>query len=244
MKKFFSLIAVLGILFFILIEFLGDNLIKNILENNISNSLNRDVTIEELNIDYLSGKASAKNITLLNKKFDGYLIGIDSINVNLDTYSIFSNNILINDVLLNNIKLNYYFNFSDQKINDNLKSLQKDLKYENTNSESNKYFNIRNLEAKNISLSVLSPELNVEKTFAISDIKLNDIGNTKNSKDYKDALKKIFNDTVDNVKNKVLNDNFLDKLYELDTDLVEEKIKEKLNLNKDKIKNKLKGLIN
>jgi len=244
MKKFFSLTAVLGILFFVLIEFLGDKLIKNILENNISSSLNRNVEIEKLNIDYLSGKASAKNITLLNKKFDGYLIGIDSINVNLDTYSIFSNNILINDVLLNNIKLNYYFNFSDQKINDNLKSLQKDLKNENTNSESNKYFNIRNLEAKNISLSVLSPELNVEKTFAISDIKLNDIGNTKNSKDYKDALKKIFNDTVDNVKNKVLNDNFLDKLYELDTDLVEEKIKEKLNLNKDKIKNKLKGLIN
>ena len=244
MKKFFSLTAVLGILFFVLIEFLGDKLIKNILENNISSSLNRNVEIEKLNIDYLSGKASAKNITLLNKKFDGYLIGIDSINVNLDTYSIFSNNILINDVLLNNIKLNYYFNFSDQKINDNLKSLQKDLKYENTNSESNKYFNIRNLEAKNISLSVLSPELNVEKTFAISDIKLNDIGNTKNSKDYKDALKKIFNDTVDNVKNKVLNDNFLDKLYELDTDLVEEKIKEKLNLNKDKIKNKLKVLIN
>ena len=244
MKKFFSLTAVLGILFFVLIEFLGDKLIKNILENNISSSLNRNVEIEKLNIDYLSGKASAKNITLLNKKFDGYLIGIDSINVNLDTYSIFSNNILINDVLLNNIKLNYHFNFSDQKINDNLKSLQKDLKYENTNSESNKYFNIRNLEAKNISLSVLSPELNVEKTFAISDIKLNDIGNTKNSKDYKDALKKIFNDTVDNVKNKVLNDNFLDKLYELDTDLVEEKIKEKLNLNKDKIKNKLKGLIN
>ena len=244
MKKFFSLTAVLGILFFVLIEFLGDKLIKNILENNISSSLNRNVEIEKLNIDYLSGKASAKNITLLNKKFDGYLIGIDSINVNLDTYSIFSNNILINDVLLKNIKLNYYFNFSDQKINDNLKSLQKDLKYENTNSESNKYFNIRNLEAKNISLSVLSPELNVEKTFAISDIKLNDIGNTKNSKDYKDALKKIFNDTIDNVKNKVLNDNFLDKLYELDTDLVEEKIKEKLNLNKDKIKNKLKGLIN
>ena len=84
MKKFFSSIAVLGILFFILIEFLGDKLIKNILENNISNSLNRDVTIEKLNIDYLSSKASAKNIILLNKKFDGYLIGIDSIKVNLD----------------------------------------------------------------------------------------------------------------------------------------------------------------
>ena len=90
----------------------------------------------------------------------------------------------------------------------------------------------------------MSPELNIEKTFAMRDIKLNNIGNTKNSKDYKDALKKIFNDTVDNVKNKVLNDNFLDRLYELDTDLVEEKVKEKLKLNKDKLKNKLKGLIN
>ena len=244
MKKFFSLIALIGILFFILIEFLGDKLIKNILENNISNSLNRDVTIEKLNIDYLSGKASAKNIILLNKKFDGYLIGIDSIKVNLDAYSIFSNTILINNVLLNSIKVNYYFDFTDQQINDNLRSLQKDLKYENTNSESSKYFNIENLEAKNISLSVLSPELNIEKTFAMRDIKLNNIGNTKNSEDYKDALKKIFNDTVDNVKNKVLNDNFLDRLYDLDADLVEEKVKEKLKLNKDKLKNKLKGLIN
>ena len=244
MKKLFSLIAVIGILFFILIEFLGDKLIKNILENNISNSLNRDVTIEKLNIDYLSGKASAKNIILLNKKFDGYLIGIDSIKVNLDAYSIFSNNILINNVLLNSIKVNYYFDFTDQQINDNLRSLQKDLKYENTNSESSKYFNIENLEAKNISLSILSPELNIEKTFAMQDIKLNNIGNTKNSEDYKDALKKIFNDTVDGVKNKVLNDNFLNRLYELDTDLVEEKVKEKLKLNKDKLKNKLKGLIN
>ena len=55
MKKFFSLTAVLGILFFVLIEFLGDKLIKNILENNISSSLNRNVEIEKLNIDYLSG---------------------------------------------------------------------------------------------------------------------------------------------------------------------------------------------
>ena len=70
MKKFFSLITILGILFFVLIELIGDKMIKNILENNISSSLNRNVEIEMLNIDYLSGKASAKNITLLNKKFD------------------------------------------------------------------------------------------------------------------------------------------------------------------------------
>ena len=48
-------------------------LIKNILQENISSAINRDVSIETLNINYLSGEAKGKNISLLNKKFDGYL---------------------------------------------------------------------------------------------------------------------------------------------------------------------------
>ena len=43
MKKFLSLIIIFIISFYILIEFVGDKLIKNILESNISASLNRDV---------------------------------------------------------------------------------------------------------------------------------------------------------------------------------------------------------
>ena len=89
MKKFFTVIIILIISFYILIEFIGDRLIKNVLEDNISNSLNRDVSIEKLNIQYLSGKADAKEISLLNKKFDGYLVKIETIKVDLDTFSIF-----------------------------------------------------------------------------------------------------------------------------------------------------------
>ena len=116
MKKFLSIITIFIILIYVLIEFIGDRIVKNILEDNISTSLNRDVSIEKLNIDYLNGQADAKGISLLNKNFEGHLVRIESIKVDLDTFSIFSNDVIINNVLLDNISVNYYFNFSKQII--------------------------------------------------------------------------------------------------------------------------------
>ena len=237
MKKFFSLIIILFLSFYILIEFIGDRLIKGVLESNISNSLGREVTIEKLNIDYLSGEAQAENIKLINKKFDGNLAEIKSVKVNLDAFSIFSNEILINDVQLNNINLNYYFKFAERITSDNLRNLQQDLEFKNTNSQSSKFFNIKNLDAKNINLAVLSPEFDFEKTFSIMDMNFKDIGNTKDSKDYKDTLKKVFKDMVIDVREKIMSNNLLDTLENLDIEQIENKVK-------DKLKNKLKGLIN
>jgi hypothetical protein len=237
MKKFFSLIIILFLSFYILIEFIGDRLIKGVLESNISNSLSREVTIEKLNIDYLSGEAQAENIKLINKKFDGNLAEIKSVKVNLDAFSIFSNEILINDVQLNNINLNYYFKFAERITSDNLRNLQQDLEFKNTNSQSSKFFNIKNLDAKNINLAVLSPEFDFEKTFSIMDMNFKDIGNTKDSKDYKDTLKKVFKDMVIDVREKIMSNNLLDTLENLDIEQIENKVK-------DKLKNKLKGLIN
>ena len=237
MKKFLSIIIILPICFYLFIEFIGDRFIKNILQNNISSSLNREVSIEKLNIDYLSGEADAKGIKLLNKKFEGYLVNIESVKVNLDAFSIFSNNIIINDVLLKNISVNYYFDYAEQKIIDNVRSLQDDLTYRTSSSESNKYFNIQNLDVKNISLSILSPDFNIDKTFSLKDMSFNNIGNTKKSNDYKDTLKKVFNETVDTIKEKIINNNFLDKIQNFNTEDLEDKVK-------DKLKNKLKKLIN
>ena len=237
MKKFFSLIIILFLSFYILIEFVGDSLIKGVLESNISNSLSREVSIEKLNIDYLSGEAQAENIKLINKKFDGNLAEIKSVKVNLDAFSIFSNEILINDVQLNNINLNYYFKFAERITSDNLRNLQQDLEFKNTNSQSSKFFNIKNLDAKNINLAVLSPEFDFEKTFSIMDMNFKDIGNTKDSKDYKDTLKKVFKDMVIDVREKIMSNNMLDTLENFDIEQIENKVK-------DKLKNKLKGLIN
>ena len=236
MKKFLSLIIIFIISFYILIEFVGDKLIKNILESNISASLNRDVSIDKLNIDYLNGQADAKGINLLNKNFDGYLVRIDTIKVDLDAFSIFSNDVIINDVLLDNIKVNYYFNFSDQIISDNVRSLEQELKNKTSYSNSNKYFNIKSLNAKNISLSAKSPSLNFEKTINLNDMNFNNIGNTNQSKNYKDVLKEVFNDTVDLVKEKVVSGNILDKFENFNPEEIENKVK-------DKLKNKLKKLI-
>ena len=244
MKKLILLITILIISSYLFIEFVGDNLIKNVLQNNISTSLNRNVSIEKLNINYFNGEADVKEIQLSNKEFDGYLINIKNIKVRLDPFSIFSNNILIKNILLKDIRVNYYFNYDGLKILDNVRSFQKDLSDKTSSSHSNKYFNIKNLDAKNISLAVLSPDINFEKTFSLNDMNFKNIGNTNTSKDYKDILKEIFRDAMNTIEGKVLNDNILNELQNYDPKLIEDKVKQQINKKKDKFKNKLKELLN
>ena len=244
MKKLILLITILIISSYLFIEFVGDNLIKNVLQNNISTSLNRNVSIEKLNINYFNGEADVKEIQLSNKEFDGYLINIKNIKVRLDPFSIFSNNILIKNILLKDIRVNYYFNYDGLKILDNVRSFQKDLSDKTSSSHSNKYFNIKNLDAKNISLAVLSPDINFEKTFSLNDMNFKNIGNTNTSKDYKDILKEIFRDAMNTIEGKVLNDNILNELQNYNPKLIEDKVKQQIDKKKDKLKNKLKELLN
>ena len=244
MKKLILLITILIISSYLFIEFVGDNLIKNVLQNNISTSLNRNVSIEKLNINYFNGEADVKEIQLSNKEFDGYLINIKNIKVRLDPFSIFSNNILIRNILLKDIRVNYYFNYDGLKILDNVRSFQKDLGDKTSSSHSNKYFNIKNLDAKNISLAVLSPDINFEKTFPLNDMNFRNIGNANTSKNYKDILKEIFKDTMNTIEGKVLNDNILNELQNYNPKLIEDKVKQQINKKKDKLKNKLKELLN
>jgi len=244
MKKLILLITILIISSYLFIVFVSDNLIKNVLQKNISTSLNRNVSIEKLNINYFKGEADIKEIQLSNKEFAGYLINIKNIKVRLDPFSIFSNNILIKNILLKDIRVNYYFNYDGLKILDNVRSFQKDLSDKTSSSHSNKYFNIKNLDAKNISLAVLSPDLNFEKTFTLNDMNFRNIGNANTSKNYKDILKEIFKDTMNMIEGKVLNGNILNELQNYNPKLIEDKVKQQINKKKDKLKNKLKELLN
>ena len=85
-------------------------------------------------------------------------------------------------------------------------------------------------------MSAKSPNLDFEKTITLNDMSFNNIGNTSQSKNYKDVLKEVFNDTVNLVKEKVLSGNVLDKLQNFNPEEIENKVK-------DKLKNKLKKLI-
>ena len=133
------------------------------------------------------------------------------------------------------------------KINDNVKSLQKTLNKESSASSSSKKFVIKNLKLNNIIISAKSEKLNLDKSINFENLGFKNIGNTKDSKDYKTVLKETINKAMKDMKNKVLRGNVgnaLNKVKNIDQDKIKEKIKKELFQNKDKVKNKLKKLLN
>ena len=235
------------ILFFILSEFVGDKIIKGILEKNISSSIDRKTEINDLKISYLKGEAVIKKISVNNKNFPNQLLTIDNAFIKLKSSSIFSNIVEISSVELDGIEFNYYFNLKKAKINDNVKSLNKSIDSNDNESSSSKQFNIEKLNIKNIALSVNSPDLKISQTVSLKNMEFNNVGNTQKSKSYKTIIKDFSKDAAETVKKKFLKSNVkekIDKLKDINEEKVKDKIKKGLEKNKDKLKDKLKKLIN
>ena len=235
MKKLILFLLSLVIIVYGLSEFVGDRIIKQIVESNISNSLDRDTEIGDLKINYLKGEAIAKNIKLNNKKFSEDLLLIKNAYVKLDTTSIFSNIVRIDRVDIEGLNFNYFFKlkikgFNDYKnVDDNVKSLDKTMIEGSGKSTSSKQFNISELNVKKINLSINNPELKISDQISLKDMKFVNIGNTKNSNDYKKVIRDVLKKIVNIVKKKIISNKLTEKF---------DKIK---NLNKDKIRNKLKN---
>ena len=243
MKKILVFLIIIISLFYILSEFVGDRIIKGTLETNISNVLDRETIIESLKINYRNGDAEIYGLQIKNKKFDGNLLNLEKAYLKLNTSSIFSNNIEIESVILDGIKLNYYFNIEYTMVNDNVRSLEETLKSGSGKSTSNKYFNIKKLNAKNIILSVNSDEPKINKNISLKNLEFENIGNTPNSKNYKTVLRDFAKQTIKTVKKKILSGNLQNKLKNIDEDKIKEKIKKELDKNKNMLKNKLKKLL-
>jgi len=248
MKKIVSVLIFLIIIIYVLVEFVGDNIIKGSLESNIATTLDRQTTIGNLNINYLSGSAEIEDLKIQNKDFPGYLILLKNASAKLNTSSIFADKIEIDEILINGVNLSYYFVVNNKmKINDNIKSLQKTLNKGSSTSSSSKKFIIKNLKLDNIVISAKSEKLNLDKSINFENLEFKNIGNTKDSKDYKTVLKETINKVMKDMKNKVLSgkaSNALNKVKNIDQDKIKEKIKKELFQNKDKVKNKLKKLLN
>ena len=163
MKKILVFSVITFSLFYILSEFVGDKIIKGVLETNISNVLDRETNIENLKINYINGDAEIYGLKIKNKNFNGNLLNLEKAYLKLNTSSIFSNNVEIENIILDGINLNYYFNIAYTLVSDNVRSLEKTLKNGGSKSTSNKYFNINKLNAKNITLNVNSKELQINK---------------------------------------------------------------------------------
>ena len=248
MKKIISVLVVLVIAIYVLVEFIGDNIIKGSLESNITSTLDRQTTIGNLNINYLSGSAEIEDLKIQNKDFPGHLILLKKASAKLNTSSIFADKIEIDEILINGINLSYYFVVNNKmKINDNVKSLQKTLNKGSSTSSSSKKFIIKNLRLDNIVISAKSEKLNIDKSINFENLEFKNIGNTKDSKDYKTVLKETINKVIKDMKNKVLSGNVgnaLNKVKNIDQNKIKEKIKKELFQNKDKVKDKLKKLLN
>ena len=247
MKKILFFVLFLVISIFILSEFVGDNVIKGVLEKNISSSIDRKTEIKDLKINYLKGEAVIKKISVNNKNFPNQLLTIDNAFIKLKSSSIFSNIVEISSVELDGIEFNYYFNLKKAKINDNVKSLNKSIDSNNNESSSSKQFNIEKLNIKNIALSVNSPDLKISQTVSLKNMEFNNVGNTQKSKSYKTIIKDFSKDAAETVKKKFLKSNVkekIDKLKDINEEKVKDKIKKGLEKNKDKLKDKLKKLIN
>ena len=246
MKKLILFLLSLVIIVYGLSEFVGDRIIKQIVESNISNSLDRDTEIGDLKINYLKGEAIAKNIKLNNKKFSEDLLLIKNAYVKLDTTSIFSNIVRIDRVNIEGLNFNYFFKlkikgFNDYKnVDDNVKSLDKTMIEGSGKSTSSKQFNISELNVRKIKLSVNNPKLKISDQISLKDMKFKNIGNTKNSNDYKKVIRDVLKKIVNVVKTKIISGKLTEKLDKI-KDLNKDKLKEKI---KDKLKNKLKNLIN
>ena len=247
MKKILSILVVLILIIYVLVEFVGDSIVKGSLESNLSNSLGREIKIDSLSIGYLGGKASIKNLQVQNKEFPGKLLTIQNASAKLNTSSIFSDKIEIDQIILDGIDLNYYFNVNKSlKVNDNVKSIKETLNKGDRNSSSSKEFIIKKLDVKNIKISANSEKLNINQQISLKDMNFENIGNTKDSKDYKTVLKDTFDKAFKSVKNNVLSGNIgntLDKIKSIDEEKIKEKIKKELYENKDKVKDKLKKLL-
>jgi hypothetical protein len=174
------------------------------------------------------------------------LLSIKNAYVKLDSASIFSNIIKIDRVDIDGLNLNYFFKLKIKGLNDyknvddNVKSLDKTMIEGSGKSTSSKQFNISELNVRKIKLSVNNPELKIRDQISLKDMKFENIGNTKNSNDYKNVIRDVLKKIVNVVKTKIISGKLTEKLDKI-KDLNKDKLKEKI---KDKLKNKLKNLIN
>ena len=106
MKKLLSILIFLILIIYVLVEFVGDSIVKGSLESNLSNSLGREIKIDSLSIGYLGGKANIKNLQIQNKEFPGKLLTIQNASAKLNTSSIFSDKIEIDQIYFNFVTKN------------------------------------------------------------------------------------------------------------------------------------------
>ena len=231
MKKFLIFIFSLSLISIIFVVFFSDKIIKKTFESILSNNLNRSVKIKDFDVSYLNGEVNLKKIEIHNKDFPGKLLLVEQAFAKLDALSFYEDVIVIDNILIDGITVNYLFDITN-KTRSNFNSLKKTLESKGrpNRKTGDKKFLIKQLDIRGINVSASSAELNLNQTVKLSDMKFENLGNTKESKDYKTIAKATIDKAYNEIKDRLASG-------AIDQDVIKDKIKDKL---KDKFKNLLK----
>ena len=230
MKKFLIITVSLIFISIALVVFFSDTIIKKNLEGILSKNINRSVKIADFDVSYLSGEINLDKIEINNKDFPGKLLVVDQAFAKLDLLSFYEDVIVIDNIMLDGIGLNYYFDLNNISKN-NFTSLKKTLENKKSTNRKpdDKKFLIKQLDIKDINVSASSSKLNLSQTVKLSDMKFENLGNTKESKNYKAIAEKTIDIAYNELKGKLTSGAF-------DQNTIKDKIK-------DELKNKFKKIL-
>ena len=230
MKKILTIIVSTIFIFIIFVTFFSDTIIKKNLEGILSKNLNRSVKIADFDVSYLSGEINLEKIEINNKDFPGKLLVVDQAFAKLDLLSFYEDIIVIDNIMLDGISLNYYFDMTNIS-KSNFTSLKKTFESKKSPNKKpdDKKFLVKQLDIKKINVSASSSKLNLSQTVKLSDMKFENLGNTKESKNYKKIAKKTIDKAYNELKGKLTSGAF-------DQNAIKDKIK-------DELKNKFKKIL-
>ena len=229
MKKFLIIIVPFAFITIVLVVFFSDTIIKKNLESILSKNIKRSVKINNLNVSYLSGEINLEKIEINNKDFPGKILVVDQAFAKLDFLSFYEDVIVIDNIMLDGISLNYYFDITNIS-KSNFTSLKKTLENKKSlNKQPNeKKFLVKQLDIKEINVSAYSSKLNLSQTVKLSDMKFKNLGNTKESKNYKAIARKTIDKAYNELKGKLTSGAF-------DQNVIKDKMKDELKKKFKKI---------
>lgn len=230
MKKFLIITVPFAFITIIFVVFFGDTIIKKNLENILSKNINRSVKITNFDISYLSGKINLEKIEINNKDFPGKLLVVDQASAKIDFLSFYEDVIVVDNITLDGVNLNYYFDITNIS-KSNLTTFKKTLENKKSPNKkpNDKKFLVKQLDIKEINVSASSSKLNLSQTVKLSDMKFENLGNTKDSKNYKVIAKKTIDNAYNELKGKLTSGVF-------NQNVIKNKIK-------DELKNKFKKIL-
>ena len=219
MKKFFLFIFIIGTIFYVFAEIIGDRLIKKTVESNLTKLLDREVKIDKLEVDYLGNKITLKNLEVKNKNFPGNFISLDKGLILINSFSIFDEIFEIDQIILDGVDINYYFNIA-QKNKSNFNSIRKRFENKTISRKETREFIIKELEINNILVFAKSNTIDLSQQVKVGDLKFKNLGNSSSSNDYKIVLKKTLLKIYNTAKKQFLE-------CKLDKNKIKNKIKKK-----------------